>query len=114
MKTDLFASQFMKPGYEPGDGSMDGAMLVDGEWWHPMFGCDSLQHVLDGVRYRMVLTDSRSMLTKESLRALVDSVVPDIPKEAIAFTNEAIRLNRMGIRKQLLDFIDTMEESNHD
>jgi hypothetical protein len=55
--TDLFVSQFMKPGYEPGDGSMDGAMLVDGEWWHPLFGCDSLQHVLDGVRYRRVLSE---------------------------------------------------------
>lgn len=112
--TDLFVSQFMKPGYEPGDGSMDGAMLVDAEWWHPLYGCDSLQHVLDGVRYRAVLTDSRPVLTKESLRALVDSVVPHMPYEAITYTNEAIRLNRMGIRKQLLDFIDTMEESNHD
>lgn len=55
--TDLYVSQFMKPGYEPGDGSMDGAMLVDAEWWHPLFGCDSLQHVLDGVRYRVVLQE---------------------------------------------------------
>ncbi len=37
-------------GYEPGDGSMDGAQLVDGEWWHPMFGCDSLQMVADRAR----------------------------------------------------------------
>ena len=37
----------MCSGYEPGDGSMDGAQLVDGEWWHPMFGCDSLQMVVD-------------------------------------------------------------------
>lgn len=53
-----YVCQFMRPGYEPGDGSMDGAMLVDGEWWHPMFGCDSLQHVLDGVRYRRVLLET--------------------------------------------------------
>lgn len=112
--TDLYVSQFMKPGYEPGDGSMDGAMLVDTEWWHPLYGCDSLQHVLDGVRYRMVLTDSRSALTRKSLRALVDSVVPDMPFEGIYHTGEAVRLSRMSIRKQLLDFIDTMEESNHD
>jgi hypothetical protein len=26
---------------------MDGAQLIDGEWWHPMFGCDSLQLVID-------------------------------------------------------------------
>jgi hypothetical protein len=108
--TDLFVSQFMKPGYEPGDGSMDGAMLVDAEWWHPLHGCDSLQNVLDGVRYRMVLTDSRSVLTKKSLQALVDSVVPNMPFEAETYTNEAVRLNRMSIRKQLLDFIDTMED----
>jgi hypothetical protein len=25
----------LRPGYEAGDGSMDGAQLVDGEWWHP-------------------------------------------------------------------------------
>ena len=57
--TDLFVSQFMKPGYEPGDGSMDGAMLVDGEWWHPLFGCDSLQHVLDAERSRVILVDQQ-------------------------------------------------------
>ena len=61
-----------------------------------------------------VLTDSRSVLTKKSLQALVDFVVPNIPDEAITFTNEAIRLNRMSIRKQLLDFINTMEESSND
>jgi hypothetical protein len=53
--TDHYVRQFMRPGYELGDGSMDGAMLVDGEWWHPMFGCDSLQNVLDAVRARAVL-----------------------------------------------------------
>ena len=63
---------------------------------------------------RMVLTDSRSVLTKKSLQALVDSVVPNIPHEANTYTNEVVRLNRMGIRKQLLDFIDTMEESSND
>jgi hypothetical protein len=40
----------LSPGYEPGDGSMDGAMLVDGEWWHPVMGCDSLQVVIDNIR----------------------------------------------------------------
>lgn len=37
----------LSPAYEPGDGSMDGAQLVDGQWWHPVLGCDSLQHVID-------------------------------------------------------------------
>lgn len=36
--------------YEPGDGSAVGAQLVDGEWWHPVFGCDSLQDVVDNAR----------------------------------------------------------------
>ena len=40
----------LQPAYEPGDGSADGAQLVDGEWWHPVFGCDSLQNVVDNVR----------------------------------------------------------------
>jgi hypothetical protein len=35
------------PGYERGDGSMDGAQMVDCEWWHPVMGCDSLSHVID-------------------------------------------------------------------
>jgi hypothetical protein len=40
----------LSPGYEPGDGTMDGAQLVDGQWWHPLFGCDSLQYVVDNAR----------------------------------------------------------------
>ena len=40
----------LRPAYEPGDGSADGAQLVDGQWWHPIFGCDSLQHVVDNAR----------------------------------------------------------------
>jgi GNAT superfamily N-acetyltransferase len=40
----------LQPAYEPGDGKADGAQLVDGEWWHPIFGCDSLQKVVDNVR----------------------------------------------------------------
>jgi hypothetical protein len=40
----------LNPAYEPGDGSADGAQLVDGEWWNPAFGCDSLQMVVDNAR----------------------------------------------------------------
>ncbi|MCE2836640.1 MAG: hypothetical protein LW834_06730 [Cyanobium sp. 49614_E6] len=40
----------LNPGYEPGDGTMDGAQLIDGQWWHPVFGCDSLQYVVDNAR----------------------------------------------------------------
>lgn len=39
--------------FEPGDGSADGAQLVDGEWYHPVLGCDSLQHVIDGFLYQL-------------------------------------------------------------
>lgn len=34
-------------GFERGDGSMDQAMQFSGGWWHPKFGCDSLQATLD-------------------------------------------------------------------
>lgn len=45
----------LHPAYEPGNGSVDGAQLVDGEWWHPIFGCDSLQNVVDNVRSMLQL-----------------------------------------------------------
>jgi hypothetical protein len=45
----------LHPAYEPGDGRADGAQLVDGEWWHPIFGCDSLQKVVDNVRTMLQL-----------------------------------------------------------
>jgi len=40
----------LSPGYELGDGSMDGAQIVDCEWWHPEMGCDSLQFAVDNCR----------------------------------------------------------------
>jgi hypothetical protein len=40
----------LNPAYEPGDGTMDDAQLVDGQWWHPLFGSDSLQYVVDNAR----------------------------------------------------------------
>ena len=40
----------LSPGYERGDGSMDGAQLVNGEWYHPVMGCDSLQTVVDNIK----------------------------------------------------------------
>jgi hypothetical protein len=46
----------LQPGYEPGDGSADGAQQVDGEWWHPVFGCDSLQKVVDNARSKLELS----------------------------------------------------------
>ena len=45
-----FVRRLMGSDWEPGDGSMDGAQLVDGEWWHPISGCDALQGVIDRAR----------------------------------------------------------------
>ena len=44
----------LNPGYSPGDMDMDGAQLVDGQWWHPCFGCDSLQYVVDNARQALI------------------------------------------------------------
>jgi hypothetical protein len=48
--------RLLSPGYESGAGVMDGAQLVDGEWYDPMFGCDSLQYVVDNIRNRASLS----------------------------------------------------------
>jgi hypothetical protein len=50
---DQILKALLRPGYEPGDGSMDGAQLVNGEWWHPVLGCDSLQYAVDNFRLCM-------------------------------------------------------------
>ena len=52
--TDILRA-LLQPGYEPGDGSADGAQQVDEEWWHPVFGCDSLQMVVDNARSKLEL-----------------------------------------------------------
>lgn len=51
MPCDLIRT-LLRPGYEPGDGSADGAQLVNLAWWHPAMGCDSLQIVVDNARAR--------------------------------------------------------------
>jgi hypothetical protein len=45
-----FTRTLLRPAYEPGDGSADGAQLVNLAWWHPAMGCDSLQIVVDNAR----------------------------------------------------------------
>jgi hypothetical protein len=44
-----------------------------------------------------------------ALRAVADQVVPEEGKECECFTNEAIRLNRMGVRYKLLAIADELE-----
>jgi hypothetical protein len=43
-------STLLHPGWEIGDGSAEGAQLVDLTWWHPAMGCDSLQIAVDNAR----------------------------------------------------------------
>jgi hypothetical protein len=42
-------------GYELREGAalVEGAQLIDGEWWAPVFGCDSVEHTLDRIRQRL-------------------------------------------------------------
>jgi hypothetical protein len=40
----------LAPGYSLGLGAQEGAQLVDGHWWLPAIGCDSLQAVVDNCR----------------------------------------------------------------
>jgi hypothetical protein len=44
-----------------------------------------------------------------ALRAAVDQVVPEEGKECECFTNEAIRLNRMGVRAEFRAIADELE-----
>ena len=44
----------LNPGYKLDNGTIDGAQLVDGQWWHPCFGCDSLQYAVDNARQALV------------------------------------------------------------
>ena len=49
---------WLHPAYEPGDGSADGAQMVELAWWHPQFGCDSLQMVVDNARAILARRDN--------------------------------------------------------
>ena len=44
-----------------------------------------------------------------ALRAAADQVVPDEPQECKHFTNETVRLNRMGTRSQILAIAAELE-----
>lgn len=47
-----------------------------------------------------------------ALRAAVEQVLPADPNESAHFTNEAIRLNRMGTRASLLAIAAELEGGN--
>ena len=57
IKPDLFkelCQKILAKGYEKGDGTMDGAQIVNGEWYHPKWGCDSLDHSFDELFHHLV------------------------------------------------------------
>ena len=52
---DLDALLSPQGAYEPGTGREDGAQLVDQlEWWAPIYGCDTLETLLDLIRGRIL------------------------------------------------------------
>lgn len=76
----------LSPAYEPGDGSAVGAQLVDGEWWHPVFGCDSLQDVVDNARAAIALDRSRRAPqppAEGEVAELVDSLISEAGCEEV-------------------------------
>jgi DNA-binding XRE family transcriptional regulator len=43
----------LSAGFERGDGNLDGAQMIDGEWWIPKWGCDSINHMLDQLVFEL-------------------------------------------------------------
>jgi len=70
------------------------------------------QAVLDAVIAESYQRLSCNALAAAALRAAADQVVPADLQEAQCFTNEAIRLNRMGIRQQLLAIAAELKSAN--
>jgi len=40
--------------YKPGEQLPAAAQMINGEWWCPRFGCDSLEHTLDMMQNREI------------------------------------------------------------
>ena len=72
--TAVTISDLLNPAYEiTGEEIAEGAQLVDGEWWNPLVGCDSLQIVVDNTR--AVLVDAMAA------RCPTPAAAPAIPAE---------------------------------
>jgi len=70
---------------------------------------DAFENASDGEYVEGVwIVDERTMLAA-ALRAAADQVVPEERKECEHFTNEAIRLNRMGVRAELVAIAAELE-----
>ena len=71
------------------------------------------QAVLDAIHLGKSATDRYNILYRwvasAALRAAADQVVPEEPHECQQFTNEALRLNRMGTRQKLLAIAAELE-----
>jgi hypothetical protein len=54
----IFSNKALKSAYEKSDGTLiEGAQMVNGEWWNPVWGCDSLQIILENAYYMMQSTE---------------------------------------------------------
>jgi hypothetical protein len=75
--------KLLGPGYEPGDGLMEGAQLVESEWYDPVFGCDSLQSVIDNLKrlgiYSVIVDPlpSKSKELSDPAQKLINAAVGD-------------------------------------
>ena len=99
------APEVARPAPAPGGGgamtqplSPDAQFVIDAAHREPAFNPDGRPNLSGAVA--------------AALRAAADQVVPHSPTEAISFTNEAIRLNRMGIRCKYLAIADELEGFN--
>lgn len=45
--------KLLRPAYEPGDGQAPGSQLVNGEWYLPVYGCDSLEMFITQLPYKL-------------------------------------------------------------
>jgi hypothetical protein len=88
--TAHYVRQFLRAGYEPGDGSMDGAQLVDGEWWHPIFGCDSLQMVVDRARALLAQPVAEGPTDAALIKMWATASYIDQPEGGLAFARAVL------------------------
>lgn len=60
--------QLLSPAYEPGDGQAPGSQLVNGEWYLPVHGCDSMEMFISQLPYKLT-----PELVQASLEDCLDS-----------------------------------------
>ena len=72
---------WLHPAYEPGDGSADGAQMVELAWWHPQFGCDSLQMVVDNARAILARWGSHQVSLTSSTQPLPEGMATQLERE---------------------------------